>query len=332
MRRICFLYILLTIIPIHAQQRNWENNNILQINREPARSYFMPFGKKAGDRQMSLNGEWKFRWTKTPEERIPDFYRTDYDCSKWKDFPVPANWEVNGYGTPIYASAGYTFKIDPPYVTKEPKQKYTAYTERNPTGQYKRSFMLPKEWMGGQVFLRFGGVMSAFYVWINGKRVGYSQGSMEPSEFNITKYIQQGKNDIAIEVYKYSDGSYLEDQDFWRFGGIHRDVTLYYTPNTRLRDYAIRTIHNGKRDSKDYSLQINPQFSVYSNETGRGDTLIAILTNAEGKFIASGKTSVEEVLDLEHKASRMNLWYPQRGYRKFDRINITVKDVKEWTA
>ena len=332
MRKLLFLYILLTVLPLQAQQREWENNNILQINREAARSYFIPFGKQTGDRQISLNGKWKFRWTKTPEERILDFFRTDYDCSNWEEFAVPANWEVNGYGTPIYASAGYTFKIEPPYVTKEPKQKYTSYTERNPTGQYKRSFTLPRDWTGGQVFLRFEGVMSAFYVWINGKRVGYSQGSMEPSEFNVTRYVKQGQNEISIEVYKYSDGSYLEDQDFWRFGGIHRDVTLYYTPNTRLRDYSIRTIHNDKRDSKDYSLQINPQFSVYSNETGKGDTLVAILTNTEGQFVASGKTSVEETLDLEHKASRMNLWYPQRGYRKFDRINIPVKNVKEWTA
>ena len=332
MRRIFFIYILVSILPIRAQQREWENNHILQINREPPRSFFMPFDKQISDRQMSLNGKWKFHWTKTPEERISDFFRIDYDCSDWKELSVPANWEVNGYGTPIYASAGYTFKIDPPFVTKEPKHKFTAYVERNPTGQYKRSFTLPKEWMVGQVFLRFEGVMSAFYVWINGIRVGYSQGSMEPSEFNITKYIQPGQNDIAIEVYKYSDGSYLEDQDFWRFGGIHRDVWLYYTPNTRLRDFSVRTIPNGKGNTTNYSLQINPQFSVYSDETGKGDTLVTILTDAEGQLIVTGNTCVEDVLDLEHKASRMNQWYPQRGYRKFDRINIPVNNVREWTA
>ena len=325
-----------------ASDRDWENNHVLQINREPARAYFLPFGEKAGDRQLSLNGTWKFRWTKTPEERVKDFYRTDYDCSAWKDFPVPANWEVNGYGTPIYASAGYTFKIEPPYVTKEPKQKYTAYEERNPTGQYKRTFMLPEHWTSGQVFLRFEGVMSAFYVWINGERVGYSQGSMEPSEFNVTRHLKPGGNEIAIEVYKYSDGSYLEDQDFWRFGGIHRDVMLYYTPNTRLRDFAVRTVPASQASrtsmpstassARDYLLQINPQFSVYADETGRGDTLIAILRDRDGKEVATGGASVEEVLDLEHKAARMNLWYPQRGYRKFDRISIPVSHPNEWTA
>ena len=322
------LYSLMICLTSQAQQHDWENHHVLQINREPARAYFIPFGKKAGDRQLSLNGIWKFRWTKTPEERIIDFYRTDYDCSGWAEMKVPANWEVNGYGTPIYASAGYTFKIEPPYVTKEPKKSYTSYEERNPTGQYKRTFTMSKGWNDGQVFLRFEGVMSAFYVWINGERVGYSQGSMEPSEFNVTKYVHEGNNEIALEVYKYSDGSYLEDQDFWRFGGIHRDVLLYYTPNTRMRDFAVRTIPNG--DS--WELQIDPKFSVYEGTTGKGDSLVAILTDHEGKQIAHGGANVEEILDLDHKAARMNLWYPQRGYRKFDRINIAVKDIKTWTA
>ena len=328
MRKNLLLYSLMICLSSLAQQHDWENHHVLQINREPARAYFMPYGEKTGDRQLSLNGTWKFRWTKTPEERIIDFYRTDYDCSHWTDFPVPANWEVNGYGTPIYASAGYTFKIAPPFVTKEPKKNYTAYEERNPTGQYKRSFTLPNGWLDGQVFLRFEGVMSAFYVWINGERVGYSQGSMEPSEFNVTEYVHEGKNEISIEVYKYSDGSYLEDQDFWRFGGIHRDVTLYLTPNTRIRDFAVRTIPINDH----WELQINPQFSVYGNAADKGDSLIAILTDAEGKHIANGGTNVEDILDLDHKAARMNLWYPQRGYRKFDRINITVQDIKTWTA
>ena len=329
---ITLISLLAITLTIFAQHKDWEDNHVLQINREPARAYFIPYIQQTGDRQLSLNGMWKFRWTPTPEERIPDFYRTDYNCSNWADFPVPANWEVNQthyYGTPIYASAGYTFKIDPPYVTKEPKKSYTAYEERNPTGQYKRTFLLPDGWTNGQTFLRFEGVMSAFYVWINGQRVGYSQGSMEPSEFNVTTYLKPGQNTIAIEVYKYSDGSYLEDQDFWRFGGIHRDVLLYHTPDVRLRDYAIRTIPT---DASDYTLQINPQFSVYGNETGKGNSLVAILTDHDGQTIAKGSTSVEEVLDLDHKAARMNLWYPQRGYRKFDRIAMTVKSPKEWTA
>ena len=111
---------------VQAQQHDWENHHVLQINREPARAYFMPYGTSQGDRMMSLNGVWKFNWTKTPDVRVTDFYKADFNDASWNDFKVPANWEVNGYGTPIYASAGYVFRIDPPYVMKEPKQKYTT--------------------------------------------------------------------------------------------------------------------------------------------------------------------------------------------------------------
>ena len=324
---IALISLLVTVLTSTAQDRDWENNHVLQINREPARAYFIPYAQQKGDRQLSLNGIWKFRWTKTPEERVLDFYQTDYNCSSWADFPVPANWEVNQthqYGTPIYASAGYTFKIDPPYVTKEPKRTYTAYEERNPTGQYKRTFMLPDGWMDGQTFLRFEGVMSAFYVWVNGQRVGYSQGSMEPSEFNVTTFLKPGRNEIAIEVYKYSDGSYLEDQDFWRFGGIHRDVLLYHTPDVRLRDVAVRA-------SMDGVLQINPQFSVYNGATGEGYHLVATLLDGD-RSVCCDTITTDETLDLDHKAARMNEWYPQRGHRKFARMEMKVNQPKLWSV
>ena len=297
---------------------------MLQINREPARAYFIPYAEHKGDRMVTLNGEWQFRWTKTPNERIRDFYRTDFDASTWDKLAVPANWEVNGYGTPIYISAGYPFKIDPPYVMREPKKEWTTYMERNPTGQYRRTFTIPATWQEGQAFLRFEGVMSAFYVWVNGLRVGYSQGSMEPSEFNITNYIKKGENQIAIEVYKYSDGSYLEDQDFWRFGGIHRDVLIYHTPDVRIRDVAVRA-------SMDGVLQINPQFAVYRGETGEDYRLIATLLDAN-RPVGGDTVAAAEILDLQHKAARMNEWYPQRGHRKFNRMEIKVANAKLWSV
>ena len=311
-----------------TEHHDWEDNHVLQINREPARAYFIPYGEQTGDRMLSLNGEWRFRWTKTPQWRIKDFYRTDFDDRDWIMFPVPANWEVNtgchSFGTPIYVSAGYPFKIDPPYVMSEPKREWTTYEERNPTGQYRRTFTLPAGWQDGQTFLRFEGVMSAFYVWINGKKVGYSQGSMEPSEFNITPYIKKGENQIAVEVYKYSDGSYLEDQDFWRFGGIHRDVLLYHTPDIRLRDVAIRA-------SMDGVLQVNPQFSVYNNENGDGYHLVATLLDGT-TTVCCDSIATQEVLDLQHKAARMNEWYSQRGYRKFNRMEMKVAHPKLWSV
>ena len=324
----------LVACPMQAQtMHDWENYHVLQINREPARAAFTPFFVQKGDCSMSLDGTWKFRWTPVPGERIIDFYQTDFNDKDWKDFPVPANWEVNGYGTPIYVSAGYPFKIDPPRVMGEPKADYTTYKERNPVGQYRRTFVLPVGWEADrQTFLCFEGVMSAFYVWINGERVGYSQGSMEPSEFNITDYLKTGENQIALEVYRYSDGSYLEDQDFWRFGGIHRSIHLIHTPDVRMRDYTIRTLPASAGNYKDFILQIDPQFSVYRGMTGKGYTLQAVLKDVSGKEIVKLQGEVEEILDLEHKASRMNEWYPQRGPRKTGRLSAMIKSPERWTA
>ena len=321
-----------------GEHHDWEDNHVLQINREPARAYYIPYAQTRGDRQLSLNGQWQFRWTKTPDERVRDFYRTDYDAGSWAKLDVPANWEVNGYGTPIYISAGYPFKIDPPYVMREPKKEWTTYEERNPTGQYRRIFRVPAAWTAadkgcrGQTFLRLEGVMSAFYVWINGQQVGYSQGSMEPSEFNVTPYIKSGDNLICIEVYKYSDGSYLEDQDFWRFGGIHRDVLLYHTPNVRLRDVAVRTIPQQPTEWEgSWALQINPQFAVYDGETGDGYRLVATLMDGSIP-VGSDSLAADVVLDRDHKAARMNEWYPQRGHRKFARMTITVEKPRLWSV
>lgn len=322
---------LVAVIAAQAYTHDWENNHVLQIDREPARSSFLPYGNVKGDRAMSLNGDWRFHWSPTPEGRVSGFEAPGFDDSSWTTFAVPANWEVNGYGTPIYASAGYTFKINPPFVTDTPKENYTAFVERNPTGQYRRQFTLPDGWMSdGRTFLRFDGVQSAFYVWINGQRAGYSQGSMEASEFDITPYLKPGVNDIAVEVYKYSDGSYLEDQDFWRFGGIQRDVTLFHTPDVRIRDFAVRTLPVGGYEN--FRLEIDPQFSVYGKERGEGYTLRATLADNDGSAVLDTVIPIRDILDLDHKASVMNEWYPQRGPRKTGRIAATINSPRRWTA
>ena len=308
---------------------DWENHHILQINREPARAYFLPFQQKPGDSQLSLDGNWKFRWTPTPDERIADFYRTDFDDSKWENLQVPANWEVNGYGTPIYISAGYSFKINPPYVMTEPKKNWTTYTERNPVGQYRRTFELKQlENRNGQYYLRFEGVQSAFYVWVNGEKVGYSQGSFEASEFNVTKYLRKGKNQIAVEVYKYCDGSYLEDQDFWRFGGIQRSISLYHTPDIQLRDYSLRTIN---QKNGEWEVAIHPELRVFQQEEGKGYRLVAFLKDANGNQLATDTTDAETLLDLSHKAANMNEWYPQRGAMKYTRMSMKVRNPLLWS-
>lgn len=330
------LYILLLSglfsLSVSAQVVNdWENQNLLQINREPARSAFIPFAKKANDSFMSLNGLWKFAWVEEPGKREQNFYLPDFDDSSWRNFPVPANWENNGFGTPIYVSAGYPFKVNPPSVTSTPKETYTTFKERNPVGQYRRTFTVPAQWIDGQFFLRFEGVMSAFYVWINGKRVGYSQGSMEPSEFNITPYVTEGLNKIAVEVYKYCDGSYLEDQDFWRFGGIHRSVAIIHTPDVRLSNFTVRTIANDK-SCNDFTLNIDPEFKVHNEMTGKGYLFKAILKSNDNTIVQTLQSDVEDILDLEHKASRMNEWYPQRGPRKSGRVSAVIKSPKRWSA
>ncbi|HAR39323.1 MAG TPA: beta-galactosidase, partial [Porphyromonadaceae bacterium] len=313
-------------------QNDWENQHVLQINREPARASFTPYFEMKNDRTLSLDGQWKFNWVPTPEERPETFYRSDSDDSGWISFPVPANWEVNGFGTPIYVSAGYPFKIDPPYVTKEPKESYTTFRERNPVGSYRRTFQLPEEWEKKQIFLHFEGVQSAFYVWVNGEKVGYSQGSMEPSEFRITPWLKKGENLIAVEVYKYSDGSYLEDQDMWRFGGIHRAVYLYATEDIRIQDFGVRTVLD--EDYKDATLQISPGIAVYDGQSGDGYTIEGRLFDAAGNAVLDSVLSqdVVPIITSDHKAAIMNDRFPQRGLRKFSWLSAKVGNPEKWSA
>lgn len=320
-----FLFLLVTI-SIQLFSREWENHHILHINREPARAAFVGYLSHPNDRSITLNGLWLFRWTATPEERDSSFYKPEIKLNQWKSFPVPANWEMNGLGTPIYVSAGYPFRIDPPRVTTIPPEKYTSFTERNPVGQYRRNFTLPTGWKSkGQVFLRFDGVQSAFYVWINGQKAGYSQGSMEPSEFNITPYIKQGENTVAVEVYKYCDGSYLEDQDMWRMGGIHRDVTLYFSPQIRITDITVKTVPD--KDYRNFTIEIDPELNVYGTETGKGYKL-----RARMETFFDLTASVPDILNLDNKAALMNEWNPQRGPRKTGRIKTIVQNPLKWTA
>ncbi|NLO70823.1 MAG: DUF4981 domain-containing protein [Porphyromonadaceae bacterium] len=326
------ILLLFVSISLFSQKNDWENHHVLQINREPARASFIPYGNEKNDRMMSLDGTWKFNWTPTPEGRTPDFFKPDFNDSDWINFPVPANWEVNGFGTPVYVSAGYPFKIEPPFVTKEPKSTYTTYKERNPVGSYRRTFEVPESWSGKEIFLHFEGIQSAFYVWVNGEKVGYSQGSMEPSEFRITRYLKKGKNHIALEVYKYSDGSYLEDQDMWRFGGIHRSIYLYATENIRIRDFGVRTVLD---DNYEHALlEIHPEISVYNSQKGEGYKITAQLFSVDNQPIINNELSQEvtPILNLDYRAAVMNDRFPQRGIRKFAWMEAKINNPKKWTA
>ena len=343
-RTLCQLALLCLPLSALAQHHDWEDQSILHINREPARASFFAYKEQPGDRQLSLNGHWKFHWTKTPEEQPQDFFRTDYDDASWSSFPVPGDWEMNGYGTPIYSSSGYTFKINPPYVMGEPKSTYTAFKERNPNAVYRRSFSIPSAWKGQEVYIRFGSVSSAFYLWINGQQVGYSQGSMEPAEFRITPYLrEQGDNQITLHVFKYSDGSYLEDQDMWRLAGIHREVTLFSTPTLRIRDFGVRTLLDAHyRDAQlviHPELALSPQIRQSLGDAGlsalyKGYTLQVRLLDVDGQSVLDSTLTadVHTLLNLEHKAAIMNDRTPQRGYPKWGWLSATVRNPKKWTA
>ncbi|HUE81179.1 MAG TPA: glycoside hydrolase family 2 TIM barrel-domain containing protein [Pyrinomonadaceae bacterium] len=245
---------------------DWENPRIFAVNKEAPHATLIPYpddsaALRADEKKSpfirSLNGLWKFWWVRSPEERPKEFYKPEFDVAGWKQIPVPANWEIEGYGTPIYSNIVYPFKREAPGVTSEPPSDWTAYKERNPVGSYRRTFAVPAEWLQRKTFLVFGGVSSAFYVWVNGHRVGYSQDSRLSSEFEITAYLKPGENVLAVEVYRWSDGSYLEDQDFWRLSGIFRNVQLVSRAPIYVRDFYVRTILDS--EYRDATLRINVQ-------------------------------------------------------------------------
>ncbi|HOV78401.1 MAG TPA: hypothetical protein PLS24_10240, partial [Sedimentisphaerales bacterium] len=247
-------------VSVWAQAPDWENEQVIGINKEPPRATGLSFAsvssairahsmKTAADAMKkwqdspfhkSLNGMWKFHWVKSPDERPVDFYKPDFDVSDWNDIPVPSNWEIEGYGTPIYSNIRYPHVRQPPKVIGQVPADFTAAREPNPVGSYRTTFTVPKDWAGRAVFIHFDGVASAFYLWINGQKVGYSQESRTPAEFDIGKYLQPGENLLAVEVYRWSDGSYLEGQDMWHLSGIHREVFLYSTGPVRIADFAVR--------------------------------------------------------------------------------------------
>lgn len=221
---------------------DWENPAVIERNKQAQRASFFAFETAAlaeqgipdsSGRFMSLNGVWKFHYAPTPEERPMDFFENKFDASAWDDIPVPANWEVEGHGTPIYVNHPYAFSFhqrpSPPDIPDGD----------NPVGSYLRTFEMPDLWDGQQVIVHFGAVKSAFYLWVNGEAIGYSQGSKLPAEFNITDALKPGINTLAVEVYRWSDGSYLECQDFWRISGIERDVYLYTQPDAHIRDFHV---------------------------------------------------------------------------------------------
>ena len=290
--------------------RDWENPAVFQINKEAPSAHFFPFASESQARKndpwasplvKSLNGTWKFNLAKTPAERPVYFFKNDYDVRRWGSLKVPANWETEGCDVPIYTNVIYPHEKTPP----------TIQSHYNPVGSYKRSFTVPKRWNGKQVILHFGAAGSAMYVWVNGTQVGYSEDSKTPAEFDITPFLVKGRNQLAVEIYRWSDASYLEDQDFWRLSGITRDVYLLARSPQHIRDFRVRSaLVNGYKNGQ---FQLNVDVANVTNSTAPV-TLTATL------------------LDGDYPVAALTREVNTRGPSTIIELRKTVVGAKPWTA
>ncbi len=307
---------------IHGAAPDWENEAVFRINKEEPHAVKMPFPdpvealatpRMASPWCKSLNGKWKFHWVGNPDERPQDFYQEGFDDSAWKTIPVPANVELHGYGIPIYTNVTYPYRKDPPRVTGDPPGDFTTKRDRNPVSSYRRAFELPTDWAGRATFITFNGVASAFYLWVNGQKVGYSQDSRTPAEFEITKYVKPSGNTLAVEVYRHSDGSYLEDQDFWRMSGIFRDVYLTSAPPLDLRDFEV-----GAGLSGDYTKGVLNLKTWTINRSAKEQPFAveARLLGPDGREVAARKLSGTAAAGAQAEAA----------------AQIAGLDVRPWSA
>jgi len=267
---------------------DWENPAVSEINRETPRAYFIPFPSAEQALQndiwkspfiQSMNGTWHFHLSHTPYIRPFYFFKDDFDTDDWGTIKVPGNWELQGFDVPIYTNIRYPHASTPPTIQKN----------YNPVGSYKRTFTIPENWNGQDIILHFGAVTSAMYVWVNEQKVGYSEDSKTPAEFNITKYLKKGTNSLAVEVYRWCDGSYLEDQDFWRMSGITRDVFLMARNPQHISDFRISSpLVNNYKDG-DFKLSVEVQNTAQNTPQL---TLEAILMDG-GKKVAEMKQAVQ---------------------------------------
>lgn len=243
-----------------------ENTNVFEENQQDGHAYYV------ADQQLSLNGNWKFLFAETPEAIPLDFFQPSFNDGKWKQIPVPSNWEMLGYGDAQFRNVASPFKANPPYVPRE----------YNPTGAYRKVFNIPSNWKNQQIFLRLEKAQSASFVWINGQQAGYNEGGQEPAEYDITNFVKPGKNTIAVCVLKYSDGYYLEGQDYWRLAGIFDDVTIYATPKTRLFDWFVTTDLDDKY--ADANLKINVDVKKY-DDNASNYSVKATLSDSDGNIV-----------------------------------------------
>lgn len=302
----------------------YQSPTINQLNRLPARATSVPYATLAqalvlkpenSPYRKSLNGQWQFTWTPNPAQAPANFYEPNYQPSQaWANIPVPANWELQGYGTAIYTNVVYPFvPVNPPLVPEDD----------NPVGSYRTTFNVPENWQERPVVLHFGGVSSAYYVWLNGQFVGYSEDSRLPAEFNITPHLKEGENVLAVRVHRWSDGSYLEDQDHWRLSGIHREVYIYSPAPVAINDFFVKTQLN--QDFSQAQLVVETELFNPTKLPLKGYRLEAQLYDANRQAVLPQPMQAEA-------PKVANPWHPQRGKAKAEFLKTTVPNPKLWSA
>ena len=316
-------------------KNDWENEAIFGINKEPGRATMLLYANEKemkGDAayqqpwlwpnsslRVMLNGRWQFHWVPKPEDRPIDFYKTSYDASSWKTIPVPSCMEMQGYGTPIYTNVTYPFKNLPPFIKGQ--DGYTVVNEPNAVGSYRRTITVPASWDGREIYLHFNGIYSAAYVWVNGQKVGYTQAPNVDAEFDVTKYIKPGiENLVCVEVYRWSDGSYIEDQDMFRLSGIHRDVYLEARQKLHVQDVRLRSMMGGRGrrgGGNNFGRAFLGIDIALQNLGKKADARVDVeLVDPAGKTI---QTAILQVSGIETG-------------KKDAQLNLEVQNPKLWTA
>ena len=331
------LVVLFFITISFSQYREWEDLSVFKINTEQPHSFFIPYDKAGDSLTKTLNGTWDFKLYKIDDDIPKEFYKKSYNKSDWDKIPVPSNWQFHTEDFPVYTNIIYPYEINPPFMP----------SDYNPVALYKRNFNLNKDWEKMEVFIHFGAVNSAFYVWVNEKFVGYSEGSKTPAEFNLTDFLIDGNNEIVLKVIRWSDGTYLEDQDFWRLSGIERDVFLYAQPKLAVRDYFLKNylnddltnskinfevdLKNYSNKGKDYQLitSIKKDNKVVFKKTKNGmigsNDSQKILINGEVTYPQLWSAEIPNLYDVEIEIQDSDNYYHKlkfkTGFRKVELKN-----------
>lgn len=325
MKKLLLLSILIAQVGFSQSQNSWENPAVVDIHKEPAHTDFMVYENKQTALEndyakspfyQSLNGTWKFNFAPSIEKSPKNFFATNLDDSQWNDLKVPSNWERKGFGTPIYTNIIYPYPKNPPFIGGD-----------NPVGSYRRNFTVPSTWDGREILLHFGSITGYAVVYVNGKEVGMTKVSKSPAEFDITPYLQKGNNLLAVQVYRWHDGSYLEDQDFWRLSGIERDVFMYALPKTSLWDFFLKA--DLDKNYIDGLFSASVSLRKFGESNIQAGTVLAEIQDKTGKTIFSKQVTVKPTslaVNIDGKIANPAKWSAEFP-NLYDCI-LTLKDTK----